>query len=201
MKAQLSASARGERGAVNTYDTGENAENGYFKYYGTKRSTSSDIARLLDNANLTYDDISKALDNIISNNGQENYAAAKRVELVLDDMLSNGYTVQGEYIPANEEYISLKEEIQKSVKEVTTNESAGVDRGSKVSGAGGAVERAVRETAENPKAEQMFRQIAEAGKTAHDTNSQGIDWDESEQAMQQKVRELLPKLVPELKNL
>ena len=48
---------------------------------------------------------------IINDKGQENYAAAKRVELILDDMLSNGYTgSDGRYAP-NVEYLRRKAEI------------------------------------------------------------------------------------------
>ena len=49
--------------------------------------------------NLTKPQILDACQRIIDNHGQENVLAAKRVELVLDDMLTNGYTrVDGIYI-------------------------------------------------------------------------------------------------------
>lgn len=62
--------------------------------------------------NLYYDDIDRSLDAIIHNHGQENFAAAKRVELLLDDMLTNGYTdIHGQHIAPNEEYIAAKKAI------------------------------------------------------------------------------------------
>lgn len=46
---------------------------------------------------------------IINDQGQENTAAAKRLEIILDDMLTNGYTTSyGENIDPNSEYISAK---------------------------------------------------------------------------------------------
>ena len=58
---------------------------------------------------LGYADIRKAAEAIIANHGQENYAAAKRVELVLDGMLSNGWTdAMGRRVEPNEDYIAAK---------------------------------------------------------------------------------------------
>ena len=57
-------------------------------------------------------DIVKAAQRIIEDSGQENVAAAKRVELILDDMLTNGYTTSyGEAIPPNRDYIAAKAEL------------------------------------------------------------------------------------------
>ena len=82
------------------------------RWSGVKRDTTPQIASLLDDQRLSYDDISKAVSAIIQNHGQENYAAAKRVELVLDDMLTNGWTtVLGERVAPNEAYISAKESL------------------------------------------------------------------------------------------
>lgn len=79
---------------------------------GVKRQTSDSIAYLLDSGRFSYESIGKALDDIIHNNGQENYAAAKRVELVLDDMLTNGYAdVDGRPHGPNETYIAEKSKI------------------------------------------------------------------------------------------
>ena len=66
---------------------------------------------LLDDYGLSYDQIEKALDAIIHNHGQENIAAAKRVEFVLDDMLTNGYQSMDGYIPPNQDYINAKASI------------------------------------------------------------------------------------------
>lgn len=87
-------------------------EAGDDEYIRTKRVVSERIARLLDDEGVRYDDIDRSLSAIIHNHGQENFAAAKRVELLLDDMLTNGYTdIHGQHIAPNEEYIAAKKAI------------------------------------------------------------------------------------------
>lgn len=87
-------------------------EAGDDEYIRTKRGVSERIARLLDDEGVRYDDIDRSLSAIIHNHGQENFAAAKRVELLLDDMLTNGYTdIHGQRIAPNEEYIAAKKAI------------------------------------------------------------------------------------------
>lgn len=87
-------------------------EAGDDEYIRTKRGVSERIARLLDDEGVRYDDIDRSLSAIIHNHGQENFAAAKRVELLLDDMLTNGYTdIHGQHIAPNEEYIAAKKAI------------------------------------------------------------------------------------------
>jgi hypothetical protein len=79
------------------------------KSVGIKRDAIPEIERLLDTAKLSYAKIEKALNDIIENHGQENYAAAKRVELIIDDILTNGYTtIDGYDIAPSEEYLQLK---------------------------------------------------------------------------------------------
>lgn len=65
-------------------------------------------------------EIAKACEAIINDNGQENYAVAKRVEMFLDDMLTNGYNGYAKYdnegnsntrIEPNQEYIDAKSRI------------------------------------------------------------------------------------------
>lgn len=87
-------------------------EAGDDEYIRTKRGVSERITRLLDDEGVRYDDIDRSLSAIIHNHGQENFAAAKRVELLLDDMLTNGYTdIHGQHIAPNEEYITAKKAI------------------------------------------------------------------------------------------
>lgn len=87
-------------------------EAGDDEYIRTRRGVSERIARLLDDEGVRYDDIDRSLSAIIHNHGQENFAAAKRVELLLDDMLTNGYTdIHGQHIAPNEEYIAAKKAI------------------------------------------------------------------------------------------
>lgn len=89
-----------------------NREAGDDEYIRTKRGVSEHIARLLDDEGVRYDDIDRSLSAIVHNHGQENFAAAKRVELLLDDMLTNGYTdIHGQHIAPNEEYIAAKKAI------------------------------------------------------------------------------------------
>lgn len=82
-----------------------------YEYRRTKRAAPERITVLLDDYDLSYDQIEKALDDIIHNHGQENIAAAKRVEFVLDDMLTNGYQSMDGYIPPNQDYINAKASI------------------------------------------------------------------------------------------
>lgn len=78
-----------------------------------RRVTSESIARIKDGFGATYDEITHALKCIINDKGQENFALAKRIELVMDDMLSNGYVnLAGETIQANGEYIELKNSLK-----------------------------------------------------------------------------------------
>ena len=110
---QLNNTTKGERFAADLYFTEPDRPGGdSFLWKGTKRDTSPEIEQLLDNAHLSYAQIRKAIDDLIADHGQENYAAAKKVELILDEMLTDGFEVEGEYIPADEEYIRKKEAIK-----------------------------------------------------------------------------------------
>lgn len=81
----------------------------------------NDIIRKLMDKGLSTTDIIKACDAIINDEGQENYATAKRVELALDDMLSRGYlpAEAGSDLSArvapDEEYLRVKEGISGAV--------------------------------------------------------------------------------------
>ena len=94
-------------------------------YIRTKRSTTPEVAELLDDARLSYGAIDKAITAIIENHGQENYAAAKKVEVLLDKMLTNGYTTSyGEKVPPNARYIADKASVLGSLNE---GQETGVD--------------------------------------------------------------------------
>lgn len=82
-----------------------------------KRNASPRVASLLDGG-MTYADIETALDAIIHDKGQENYANAKRVEMVLDDMLTNGYNDGTQFVPANQQYIAAKDAIAGSQADI-----------------------------------------------------------------------------------
>lgn len=90
------------------------ATNGDEGWGGTQRQTSDAIAYLLDNCNYTYAQIEQGLQDIIEDNGKENNAVSKRIEFLLNERLSEGYTDfrTGMAIPANDGYLRLLEEKQ-----------------------------------------------------------------------------------------
>ena len=100
-------------------------------YIRTKRSATPEVEELLDDARLSYGEIDKAITAIIENHGQENYAAAKKVEVLLDKMLTNGYTTSyGEKVPPNARYIADKASMLGSLnegQETVVDELADVD--------------------------------------------------------------------------
>lgn len=82
----------------------------------TSRIQPEPVVRLLDEFRLSYAEIDKALDAIIKDRGQENYAAAKKVELVLDEMLTHGWTdAAGRYLPGVPEYVDAASKIAGSL--------------------------------------------------------------------------------------
>lgn len=82
-------------------------------YTGTQRLTSPAIESIKQRTGASYEKITDALNRIINDNGQENIALAKRIELVMDDMLTDGYTAfDGTKIPPNMEYITEKNKIE-----------------------------------------------------------------------------------------
>lgn len=81
---------------------------------------SEPLARA-ESLGLTRNEVIQVCQDIIADKDQENYAAAKRVERILDDMLSNGYipndgsTQADTKVPANQDYIRAKEAIPGAV--------------------------------------------------------------------------------------
>ena len=67
------------------------------------------MARIRDETGYGYEDIKKALRDIIEDNGKENHALAKKIETVIDDMLVEGYVnIVGENIKPNIRYIQMR---------------------------------------------------------------------------------------------
>ena len=98
-------------------------EAGDDEYVRTRRAASERIARLLDDERIGYDDIDRAVTALIHDEGQENFAAAKRVELMLDNMLMSGYTdIHGRYVAPNEQYIAAKQAIRGADASAQTHE-------------------------------------------------------------------------------
>lgn len=110
----IADSTRGERFATPVED-GDNG--GYYHWTGTNRRTTKGIAELKDRFGITWDNLARAAENIIKDEGAENYADARRVEFLLDDMLTNGYesmtpkSEAGTFVPPNEAYIRAKQQI------------------------------------------------------------------------------------------
>ena len=93
------------------------------QYIRMKRSASERIAKLLDDEDISYADIERSISAIIIDKGQENFAAAKRVELMLDNMLSNGYRdIHGGYHEPNADYLEAKQAIPGASETAATHE-------------------------------------------------------------------------------
>ena len=136
-------------------------EAGDDEYIRTKRGVSERITRLLDDEGVRYDDIDRSLSAIIHNHGQENFAAAKRVELLLDDMLTNGYTdIHGQHIAPNEEYIAAKKAIPGADMSERTHEELPIY--DMPEGQNGGIDNAGQE-AQNDAAGAEFADAAERG--------------------------------------
>lgn len=79
---------------------------------GQKRHTTPEIARLKDDYGMSYADINKAMDDLTQDAGKENNANAKRIELVIDQILTKGHrTLSGAEFPPNQAYIDAKGKI------------------------------------------------------------------------------------------
>lgn len=81
------------------------------EWNGQKRSTTKKLAQIKDSTGATWNQIGQALEDIANNKG--NYALAKKIEIVLDEALINGYTnIYNQNIFPNEAYISKKNKIE-----------------------------------------------------------------------------------------
>ncbi|MFP4662590.1 MAG: hypothetical protein ACLFPF_10380, partial [Halanaerobiales bacterium] len=92
-------------------------EDGYIEdWTGQTRFMSETITDIKEDTGASYADIEDALNRIIEDKGLENRALAKRIELILDDKLTNGYKAWGGYdIPPNQEYIQVKQQIEQDM--------------------------------------------------------------------------------------
>lgn len=115
MLRDLNESVKGEK----TFSPVVNENNGYSGgYFGTSRMTTDDIAFLRDEYKYSYKQIEKGLNDIIEGGSKADNAVSKRIELLLDERLRNGYTdILGEKVPANEAYISKR--VGKEVSDTT----------------------------------------------------------------------------------
>ena len=83
-------------------------------------NTSAQLREAMDSTGLSRNEIIDAAQRIINDQGQENVKAAKQVELILDTMLTNGYTtMSGETVAPNEAYTKEKGRIVGSNQNVS----------------------------------------------------------------------------------
>lgn len=104
LKGELETVVKGEKMVIRDelgYAIGTNS---------TNRQASETVELIRDITGKDYDQINKAVDNIIKGNVNDNNFLAKKIELLLDDRLSNGYrdSYTGLDIPAVNDYISVK---------------------------------------------------------------------------------------------
>lgn len=122
MWSDLDNSVKGERWGVKDKD-------GYYiGGAGTTRSTTENIARLLDNGNMTYKRIREALLTILYKTDDAklmNKADVKKVEMELDTMLQEGYVdPTGLEIEPNREYRLLLDAVKEGYDNIEDAEAA-----------------------------------------------------------------------------
>lgn len=82
---------------------------------GTPRITSPMLADIKDSTGASYDQIKEALQRLIKDEGQENIALAKRIEVIIDEALVEGYKdYNGQKIPPNKGYIQVRNKIEET---------------------------------------------------------------------------------------
>jgi hypothetical protein len=75
---------------------------------GISLNTNISAVKQLKEMGYSYNQIIDGIVNIIDDHGKENNALSKKLEILIDDQLRNGYTNSyGKYISPNEEYINL----------------------------------------------------------------------------------------------
>jgi hypothetical protein len=91
---------------------------------GTKLSATTSAVKILHNEmGYSYDQIRNGLEAIINDHGQENNALSKKIEIIIDDQLRNGYrNSSGKLIQPNQNYIDLINKGQEQSDTQTTNE-------------------------------------------------------------------------------
>lgn len=126
MLMELADTTRGERYYNEDVHYESGGESGWG---GVKRSTSDDIAYLLDTAGFSYDQIQKGLEAIVHDKGAENNATSKRIEFILHNRLMNGHNdfYSNERVPASDDYVNLINE-----KQITTYDTEPVASASNV---------------------------------------------------------------------
>ena len=84
---------------------------------------SAHLRRAMDETGLSRAELIDAAQRIVNDHGQENVKAAKQVEIILDYMLSNGWTTMaGETVAPNRAYMDAKSAIAGSQAEAQSGE-------------------------------------------------------------------------------
>jgi hypothetical protein len=84
-----------------------------FHKFGIKKNVSESFQRIQDATGASYGQIQKALEDIANNQGSENYALAKKIELIIDDNLLKGTVdIQGNRIEPDLEYVAKKKQVE-----------------------------------------------------------------------------------------
>lgn len=77
-----------------------------------KAQTSQHLGRAMKETGLTRNQIIDAAQRIVNDHGQENVKAAKQIEIILDTMLTDGWSpMMGDDVAPNQDYINAKNEI------------------------------------------------------------------------------------------
>lgn len=93
---------------------------------GQKRNTTKELAYIKDNTGASWSQIGQALEDIANN--KANYALAKKVEIILDDALTNGYrNIYGQNIMPNNNYINKKSNYENIQQSNNTNNDFELD--------------------------------------------------------------------------
>ena len=123
IKGEIARGSKPVNAGATHYDSGYggNVETkGYGKIDAVRSETTAELSKATGG---TYAEIDKALDDIIHDKGKENYALAKRVELAIDDRLTNGYRedILGHDIPPHNNYIEEKSFIDGMPQQLNTS--------------------------------------------------------------------------------
>ena len=92
-------------GQIDPYYELVSAEGGIYntRYKRSKRNASKAVSELLDNnRGRSYEEIRKALEDIVADKAHENYALAKRVEIAIDNLIESDYFVEHEQVPLSQ---------------------------------------------------------------------------------------------------
>ena len=87
--------------------------------------TTKAITQLHNEMGYSYNQIAEGLQNIIEDDGKENNAISKKLEIIIDEQLRNGYTnSSGKYIAPNQAYINtIKQDNVKTNNNIIENEN------------------------------------------------------------------------------